>query len=431
MRRRELLLSLAAPSARQPNVILIMTDDHGHADLGCQGARDLKTPHIDALARGGVRLTNWYSNAPVCAPSRAALLTGRYPHHAGVATNGPKLPRQQTTLATALKRLGYATAVCGKWHLGDAKESSPRDHGFDSFYGFHSGCVDFYSHRFYWNDPKVVNYHDLWRDQTEIFEDGQYLTERIAAESAAFIRRNRTRPFFLYVPFNAPHYPMHAPAKYVERFPGLEPERRMYAAMLAAVDDGVGEIVKAVREGKLERETIIIFTSDNGATRERRAGLNQEMAAAGSNAPFRGSKFSLFDGGIHLPCIWWAPGRLPAGSVNPQFGAHFDIHPTVLGAVGGASEGTLRPEGVNLWPALVSGRPVERGAVYWTLGNQQAMREGDWKLVLNGLDEGRAKPDAVHLANLARDPGETTNLASQEPERTARMRAALEAWAAR
>src|SRR6266542_3634993 len=206
--RREFVGSSALAAAAQtppkkPNFIVFLTDDHGYHDLGCQGAADVKTPNIDALAASGARFTNWYSQAPVCAPSRAALMTGRYPIRAGVPNNGQPLAPSEKTIASLLKPQGYATGLFGKWHLGypDTPASVPNAHGFDRFVGFHSGCIDYYSHRYYWGEPRTVNYHDLWRDRTEIFEDGQYFTELIAREAKNFILENRSRPFFLYMPF--------------------------------------------------------------------------------------------------------------------------------------------------------------------------------------------------------------------------------------
>jgi arylsulfatase A-like enzyme len=231
-------------AARKPNVVLFLADDLGCHDLGCWGAADLKTPNIDALAASGASFTNWYSAAPVCAPARASLLTGRYPIRCGVPDNGPVLAPSEQTIGTLLKNAGYATGLFGKWHLGATPETVPNAHGFDRFFGFHSGCIDFYSHRYYWG----TNYHDLWRDRTEIFEDGLYATEMFTREAVRFIRDRRADPFYCHVTYNAVHYPMHAPRKYVERFPGMPRERQMYAAMLTAMDDGVGEVVSTLRE---------------------------------------------------------------------------------------------------------------------------------------------------------------------------------------
>ena len=224
----------AAQNRRRPNFIIFLADDLGCHDLGCWGASDLKTPNIDAIAASGARFTNWYSAAPVCAPARAGLLTGRYPIRAGVPDNGPPLAASEQTIAQALKPAGYATALIGKWHLGATADTDPNAHGFDRFYGFHSGCIDYFSHRYYWGEPRTVNYHDLWRDRTEIFEDGQYTTELFAREAVRFVRERRADPFFLYMPFNAPHYPMHAPA----RVPGAVPESGTGAPNLRGDDFG-------------------------------------------------------------------------------------------------------------------------------------------------------------------------------------------------
>jgi arylsulfatase A-like enzyme len=431
--RREFLAASAAVAAqtvgRRPNIILILTDDHGSGDLGCYGAEDLQTPHMDSIARDGVRFTNWYSNAAMCAPARAALLTGRHPIRCGVANNGPELPSSQKTLARMLKEHGYRTGLVGKWHLGRVNSHSPQDHGFDSFYGFHAGCVDFYSHRYYWGPPAYPNFHDLYRNREEIFEDGQYLTERITEEAKGFLRSAGTQPFFLYLAYNAPHYPMHAPQKYMNRFKGLPAERRTYAAMLAAVDDGIGEIRALLRERGLERDTILFFGGDNGATTEVRAGLDGKPATAGNNRGFRGYKFSLFDGGTHVPGLMAWPGRIPAGRVSSQVGAHYDLAPTLLAAAGlpAMPEGYF--DGVNLWPAISKGEVMTRGPIYWKNGPQEAMRKGQWKLTKNGYDadggEDGRKPitgeDAVFLANLEQDPGEKVNLRRSFPQIVSQM----------
>ena len=342
----------------KPNFVVIMTDDQGSRDLGCLGAKDLKTPHIDDLASSGARFTNWYSNAPVCAPSRAALMTGRYPIRAGVATNGQALPATRQTIASLLKPHGYSTGLLGKWHLGYPPSNGPNERGFDYFYGFHSGCVDFYSHRYYWGEPKQVNYHDLYRNREEIFEDGQYLTDRITAEATGFIRRERNNPFLLVTTYNAPHYPMHAPDRYLQRFPTLEPERRTYAAMLAAVDDGVGEIRAALRQTGVLDNTLIFFVADNGATTEARAGLNQQTATAGNNGIYRGFKFSLFDGGMHVPGIMNWPGRIRGGQVIDEIAMTMDVLPTIAAAAGAGVASGIQNRRVRHTAGSATGREV-------------------------------------------------------------------------
>ncbi|MGC8794884.1 MAG: sulfatase-like hydrolase/transferase, partial [Bryobacteraceae bacterium] len=424
-----------APAAR-PNFIVFLTDDHGYHDLGCQGAKDLKTPNLDGLAASGARFVNWYSNAPMCAPARAALLTGRYPIRAGVPQNGPALRPSEITIARALQALGYATGLIGKWHLGSSPETVPNAHGFDYFFGFHSGCIDYYSHRFYWGEPKVVNYHDLWRNRTEVFEDGQYMTELITREALGFIERNRARPFFLYVAYNAPHYPMHAPARYVQRFPELDPERRMYAAMLAAVDDSVGQILGLLDRFGLRNDTMAFFGSDNGATAEPRAGLNQKPARGGSNRPLRGWKFSLFDGGMHVPAILSWPGRIPAGQVVREVASHFDLFPTILRAAGGSLPADRTIDGRDILPVACSGERSPHPALFWSSGGQLAVRRGRWKLVKDGFvadgtPEGR-KPlegeDAIFLSDLEDDPGETRNLRRKHPELVDELLTLAQKW---
>jgi arylsulfatase A-like enzyme len=441
MNRRAFLQSafgaaLALAQPKRPNIVLIMTDDHGSGDLGCYGSPDIRTPHIDALAKDGLLFRNWYSNAAMCAPARAGLMTGRHPIRAGVPSNGPELPSSQKTIASLLKANGYKTALVGKWHLGTAHSHSPLDHGFDNFYGFHAGCVDFYSHRYYWGEPNRVNFHDLYRGRTEIFEDGQYLTERLTAEARQFVRGAAAAPFFLYLAYNAPHYPMHAPPKYVERFKHLPEERRMYAAMISAVDDGIGELRALLKELRIDRDTIVLFTADNGATTEPRAGLGGKPATAGYNRGFRGFKFSLFDGGTHVPAVIAWPGRIPAGRTTSQIAAHYDFAPTMLAAAGLHAMPDGHFDGVNLWPAISKAEVIERPPLHWQNGKQLAMRKGQWKLTLNGYTadgtpNGR-KPiegeDAVFLANLEQDPGESRNLRRAQPDVAATLEAELKAW---
>src|SRR3984893_1547436 len=335
---------------RTPNLIIFFPRDPGWHDIRSWGATDLKTPNIDALAAYGARFTNWYAAAPVCAPSRSSVMTGRYPIRAGVPSNGPPLKPSEQTIASVLKPAGYATGIFGKWHLGSTPDTVPNAHGFDRFVGFHSGCIDYYSHRYYWGEPRTVNYHDLWRDRTEVFEDGQYATELFAREAVQFIRDNRSNPFFAYVPFNGVHYPMHAPKKYLDRFPNLEPELRVYAAILAAVDDVVGQVIRTLRELNLLDNTLVFFSADNGATREARAGLGGKPATAGSNAPFRGNKFSAFDGGMHVPMIMNWPGVIPKGQVLRQIGNHVDLLPTICKAAGAHAPADRTIDGADALP---------------------------------------------------------------------------------
>ena len=444
--RREFIAGAAAAnaiaqtngSARKPNFVIFLADDLGCHDLGAWGATDLKTPHVDALAASGARFTNWYAAAPVCAPSRAALMTGRYPIRAGVPGNGQPLRPGERTIASLVKPAGYATGIFGKWHLGASDDTVPNAHGFDRFVGFHAGCIDYYSHRYYWGEPRTVNYHDLWRDRTEVFEDGQYSTEIFAQEAAQFVRDNRATPFFLYVPFNGVHYPMHAPRKYVERFDGMERERRMYAGMLSAVDDGVGLVMRTLRDLHLTDDTLVFFAADNGATREARAGLNQKPATAGDNRPFRGNKFSAFDGGMHVPMIMSWPGRISKGQVRRQIGNHVDLLPTICAAAGVPIPTDRTMDGFDALPMAAGGAASKHDAIFWSSGGQLAVRRGSWKLVQNGkafdgTPEG-SKPlegdDAVFLSNVDDDPGESKNLRHEQPALADQLLTMAQKWLA-
>ena len=415
---------------KKPNVIVILTDDQGYGDLGCMGAADLKTPRLDALAESGVRFTSMYAASPVCSPSRATLLTGRYPGNAGVRAilaghrkaSGltPKVP----TLATALKKEGYATGICGKWHLGLKPECRPNANGFDEFSGFLAGCLDYYSHIFYYgmSDGGFNPTHDLWENEEEVWANGEYLTERITRKSVEFIERHAEEPFFLYVAYNAPHYPMHAPQQYLDRFPGLPWDRRIMAAMLSAVDDGVGEIADTLDRLGLTDDTILYFQSDNGPSRESRNWLDgtEDPYYGGTAGIFSGHKFSLFEGGIRVPALLKWGDKLPARVTDdPCIAA--DIFPTVLEAVGGDPE-EYEPDGRSILSLLRDGEGAPHDCLFWEMEGQTAVRRGDYKLVLNGrLEEGEPPRAPVFLADLRADPGEKHNLADTMPELCAEL----------
>ncbi len=420
----------------RPNFVILYTDDQGYGDLGCMGGRDLATPNLDSLAASGARFTDWYSNSPVCSPSRAAVLSGRYPVRAGVRSilaghrQATGLPRTTPTIAEALRDVGYHTGMSGKWHLGVSEESRPHHHGFNDWFGFLAGCVDYYSHIFYWGGQDPV--HDLWDNDAEVWRDGEYLTRLITSRAVDFIAdaARRGDPFFLYVPYNAPHYPLHAPQEYLDRFPGLAWDRRIMAAMLAAVDDGVGEIVAALERRGLRDNTFVFFQSDNGPSRETRNWLDgtRDPYYGGTAGSLKGHKFSLYEGGIRMPAIMSWPRRIPAGQVIGQPGAAMDIFPTFLAAAGADASG-YDLDGLDLLPTVRDGAPSPHDMLFWEQGDQTAVRQGDWKLVLNGqLVEGAPPQDAVHLANLADDPGERANLKDDQPAVCERLVAAATAW---
>ncbi len=430
----------------QPNFIIFLTDDQGYGDLSCMGAPDFRTPHLDRLAADGARFTSWYSNSPVCSPSRAALLSGRYPGNAGVRSilaghrTASGLPQSTPTLASALKPLGYQSYMAGKWHLGLADGSRPHHHGFDHWYGFMAGCIDFYSHIFYWGankpGPGLNPTHDLWEDDEEIWDNGHYFTEAITKKAIAYLRQaakakqTNDQPFFLYVPFNAPHYPMHAPQAYMERFAHLPWDRQVMAAMISAVDDGVGAIMAELERLGLAENTCTFFTSDNGPSRESRNWLdgNQDPYYGGSAGKLKGHKFSLYEGGIRLPGIMHWPGAIPGGQVLDEPCASMDLLPTLVSAAGG-NLGSYEVDGVDLLPYVRDGQPPAERSIFWEQGAQTAVRRGPWKLVLRGqLVEGAPPEDAVHLANVVADMGERVNLATDQPAVTAELTALAEAW---
>jgi arylsulfatase A len=417
--------------AEKPSVILILADDQGSVDLGCYGSKDLHTPHTDRLAAEGVRFTQFYAGAPICSPSRAATLTGRWPARAGVPGNvssqrgGPGgLPPGEVTLAEMFRAAGYATAHVGKWHLGYAPGRMPRAHGFDHSFGHMGGCIDNYSHFFYWSGPNV---HDLWRNEVEVFHDGEYFPDLMLREAVEFMERHRDGPFFLYYALNTPHYPYQGDVKWLDRFRHLPYPRNLYAAFVAAQDERLGRLFAKVKELGLRERTIIVFHSDNGHSTEERAHYG-----GGSAGTYRGAKFSLFEGGIRVPAIVSWPGQLPRDEVREQVAHACDLLPT-LAELTGVKRPSVHLDGRSLARVLRDGQapsPHAGGALHWQVGRganaDWAVREGPWKLIGNARDTGQSAAHSeripLFLAHLERDPGETINLAERHPERVARLR---------
>lgn len=421
----------------RPNIVVVYCDDLGYGDLGCYGSDAIRTPHLDALADDGVRFTDWYSNSPVCSPSRAALLTGLYPAKAGVShilggrrgTGG--LKPEAKTLAERLKEAGYRTALYGKWHLGSSDDARPNARGFDDYFGFHAGCVDYYSHIFYWGMPHVNPVHDLWSNREEVWRDGEYMTHLITDKSVAFIERGREEPFFLYAAYNAPHYPMHAPDKYMERYSHLPRDRQLMAAMISAVDDGVGEIVAALKRAGVYDNTLIFFSSDNGPSSEARNFLDgtEDVYYGGSAGIFRGHKASLFEGGIREPAILVYRAAITGGQTITEAGMMADIVPTVLEFAGLEAPAPGELDGASVAAMVTEGARTPHRQLFWEYGSQLAVREGNWKLVLGGkLDFDRTQPDAVHLSDLSTDPGERINVKERFPDVAERLERDARVW---
>ena len=418
------LFLTALSEAQPPNVVVIMADDQGTVDLGCYGSKDLHTPHTDALAARGVRFTQFYAGAPVCSPSRACLLTGRYPIHAGVPNNvGPKtgLPAEQVTMAEVFKAGGYATAQIGKWHLGSTKGMTPNAQGFDHAFGFLAGCIDSYSHFYYWSGPNV---HDLWRNEVEVFQPGEYFPDLMLQEAGAFMEAQRDKPFFIYYALNTPHYPYQGEKKWLEHFKDLPYPRNLYAAFLASQDERIGRLLAKLDALGLRERTIIVFQSDNGHSTEERAHFG-----GGSAGEYRGAKFSFFEGGIRVPAIVSWPGTLPQNETRGHIAHSADWLPT-LAEMCDVKLPDVKIDGRSLMGVLKSSdAPSPHHALHWqqTDGRNTtwAVREGDWKLISNGLDTTNGGTPANRiprfLGNLKDDPGEHTDLADKHPEIVRRL----------
>lgn len=422
--------SKAIAETRRPNVILFFADDLGTVDLNCYGSLDLSTPHLDRLATRGVRFSQFYVASPVCSPSRAALLTGRVPQRAGVPgnvsslPNRPGMPAEQITLAEMLKSSGYRTALIGKWHLGTIPANHPLSQGFDSFFGHKAGCIDNYSHFFYWKGP---HFHDMWRDRSEYWERGTHFADLIVRESVKFIKENRDEPFLLYVPFNIPHYPMQGADRFREMYSDMPEPRRAYAALVSQMDDSIGRILAAVDDSNIRDDTLVLFLSDHGHSTEERCNFG-----GGSAGALRGAKFSLLEGGIRVPAIASLPGRIPAGEVRNQFAVSVDWYPTIAEYCGVKLPGH-KLDGLSLVAAIDKNDLSTRHEVFhWQLGNQWAVRRGDWKLVINAADTKHNShlqgDDRVFLSNLAIDDTERTNIAAEHPDIVAQLTELHQQW---
>jgi arylsulfatase A-like enzyme len=411
------LSGYGAEPAPRPNILVIVGDDMGYADLGIHGCKDIPTPHLDALAKSGVRFTNGYVSGPYCSPTRAGLLTGRYQTRFGHEfnpANGPNqgLPLTETTMADRLKAAGYRTALVGKWHLG-AGPRHPLKRGFDEFFGFLGGAHD------YFNPMGIVR-------GTEPAGDKTYLTDALAREAVGFIDHNKTQPFFLYLSFNAVHTPMQADDPRLKKFAAItDPKRRTYAAMMSAMDDAVGNVVKKLKDEKLTEKSLVTFISDNGGPTMKGTTVNASI-----NAPFRGSKRTTLEGGVRVPFFVSWPGQIPGSVTDDRPVIQLDLLPTALAAAGVELKPEWKLEGVNLLPFLTGkdkGSPHE--ALYWRFGSQMAIRKGDWKLVKYDLAaENKTGTSPAKLYNVKDDMGEANDLTAKHPETVKELQAAWDQW---
>ena len=411
---------------RKPNIIHIVADDLGWRDVGFNGCADIRTPNLDALASGGAKLTQFYAQ-PMCTPTRAALMTGRYPFRYGLQTiviPGPAgygLDTEEFLMPQCLKEAGYTTAIIGKWHLGHADfKYWPRQRGFDYQYGPMIGELDYYTH----SDAGV---RDWFRNNEPLKEEG-YTTQLIGADAVRYIDgQSADKPFYLYLTFNAPHTPYQAPEEYVNRYPEIEdPTRRIYAGMVTCLDDEIGKVVAALDRKGLRDNTLILFHSDNGGTTNPMfAGQMTDLSKTKlpcDNSPYRDGKGSLFEGGCRVAaCANW-PGRIKPQAVDGMIHV-VDLYPALAG-LAGASTSKCKPlDGLDVWETIAEGKPSPRTEVIYNVEPfRGAVRQGDWKLIWRSLI-----PSSVFLFNLAEDPYETTDLAAEHPDKVAAMQERLNA----
>lgn len=407
-----------------PNVVLIIADDMGYGDLGVYGAQDLKTPRLDRMARDGVRMTDFYANASVCTPTRAALITGRYqqrvvlerPLNAADHKAGVGLTPTGRSLPQLLKNAGYATGLVGKWHLGAKPPLLPRRHGFDTFWGYLAGAVDWYHHVNGEGDA------DLWDNETPTTHEG-YLHHEVTRRAIGFVEQHAARPFFLEVAYGAPHWPFQSPKvrslaarrnnSLMQRPSDADaPSRADYVAIMEDLDTEVGKLLDVLAARGLERRTLVVFVSDNGGEWLSR------------NDPLFSRKDTVWEGGIRVPALWRWPGMIPAGGTSSQVGITMDLTATFLAAAGVTAAADWRLEGRDLLPILTNRQATAPRTLYWRVvrgdTRQKAVREGDLKYVQDGGLE--------YLFNVATDPAERVNLTATRPRDAQRLRALSEIW---
>jgi len=430
------VLAENASGRRPPSILLIVSDDQGYRDLGCYGGPEIKTPHLDRLAAGGVRLTSFYVTWPACTPSRGSLLTGRYPqrngtydmfrndlvdfdvkYDAGRYAVSPEMiggmDVREVLLPRVLKTAGYTSGIFGKWDLGQLRRFLPLQRGFDTFYGFTNTGIDYWTHERYGvpsmrrgNDPTTA-------------DKGTYATHLFRREAVRFLKQNKDRPFFLYLPFNAPHGAsnlqrprpgVQAPDKYIQMYPGCDPKskRTRFMAAVTCMDEAIGELLDRLDATGLADETLVIFFSDNGG------------GGGSDNKPLRGRKGQMFEGGVRVPCIVRWPGRIPGRTVCDEFLTSLEIFPTVLKAIGVEPQRGVALDGFDMMPVLQGKAKSPRTEMYWQRQDDKAARVGPYKWVDSKKGKG--------LFDLSKDIGERRDLSEQRPELLARLQARFAAW---
>ena len=403
----------------RPNIVVIMADDLGYGGLSCYGNDSVSTPHLDSMAQYGLKFTDFHANAPVCTPTRAALMTGKYQQRAGLEgviyvrgdTRQLGMDTSQTTIAELLREQGYATGIMGKWHLGYKEAYNPINHGFDEFYGYVSGNIDYHTH--YDN----AGIYDWWHNTDSIQEEG-YVTDLITQHSVDFIRQHREQPFFLYVSHEAPHVPFQGRNDPGYRYPGeefsyygpVEDRHRAYREMVEVMDEGIGEIMQSLRELGLEEKTLVFFVSDNGA-----------LEKFGSNGGLNGQKTNLYEGGIRVPGIAYWKGKIkPAESSATVLS--MDLLPTAMSVAGGTFPPDLKLDGVDVSPLLLNGEALPKRTIFWRYRSQKAARKNQWKLLITQSD--------TALYDLSEDIRETTDVSGEYPAVKQELSEALRQWEA-
>ena len=414
----------ATPAATRPHIVYIVSDDQGWKDVGFHGS-DIRTPNIDALAKGGVRLEQFYAQ-PMCTPSRAALMTGRYPHRYGLQTlvipsaGTYGLATDEWLLPQALKEAGYRTAIVGKWHLGHAdRKYWPRQRGFDYQYGPLLGEIDYFTH-------SAHGVRDWFRDNEPVVEEG-YVTELLGTDAVRLIEgHDPATPLFLYLTFTAPHSPYQAPEAYLEQYAGIaDPARKAYSAMITAMDAQIGRVLAALDARDMRKDTLVVFQSDNGGPRSARFTGEVDMSKStipADNGRFRDGKGSLYEGGTRVAALANWPGRIPAGTALDQPLHVVDMYPTLIGLAGGSHAKAKPLDGLDAWATLSRGAPSPRKqVVYGVEPFRAALRQGDWKLVWQ-----TTLPSKIELFDLARDPWEANDLAAKHPDKVAQLQRMIE-----